>query len=203
MVIPRHNVTLNSQFPYHHPVLNMVGLGEEATVAHILLTSASIQRNWKMEVNCSKPPRAAQPPGVMLEEGSLANTSISIINWGRGGERRGGGRGGEGRGGGRGEGRGGEERRGEERRGEERRGEERRGEERRGEERRGEERRRCKESEAGSHLDNRAAAHTMLTSLSLCTHTQTKLYLRGYPELIHYDIQECYTRYPKLSKTLY
>ena len=168
MVIPRHNGTLNSQFPYHHPVLNMVGLGEEATVAHILLTSASIQRNWKMEVNCSKPPRAAQPPGVMLEEGSLANTSISIINWGRGGERggegRGEGRGGEGRGG---EGRGGEERRGEERRGEERRGEERGGEERRGEERRGEERR------------------------------------GGYSELIHYDIQECCTRYPKLSKTLY
>ena len=55
---------------------------------HTLLTSASIHTNWKMAVNCSKPPKAAQPPVVMLEEGSLANTSISIINWGRGGGKR-------------------------------------------------------------------------------------------------------------------
>ena len=40
-----------------------------------------------MAVNCTKPPKAAQPPVVMLEEGSLANTSISIINWRRGGEK--------------------------------------------------------------------------------------------------------------------
>ena len=82
---------------------------------HTLLTSASIHTNWKMAVNCSKPPKAAQPPVVMLEEGSLANTSISIINWGRGGGKRRGRKEEEGeerkerRGG---EGRGGEKRRG-------------------------------------------------------------------------------------------
>ena len=72
--------------------------GEETTAAHTLLTSASIHTNWKMAVNCSKPPKAAQPPVVMLEEGSLANTSINIINWGRGGGKRRGRRGGKGRG---------------------------------------------------------------------------------------------------------
>ena len=73
--------------------------GSLATGAYTLLTSASIHTNWKMAVNCSKPPKAAHPPVVMLEDGSLANTSISRINWGRGGGRRGG----EGRGGGGGE----------------------------------------------------------------------------------------------------